>query len=241
MGAAGRVGLVFAQSEEVSPVARAPLALRFVCGRTLDAAEGRRLLDRAQEAYQSVGALHAGFLQESTIAALDETEAASGTVTFKKPGRMRWDYHFPERQLFLVQDQTVWFYQPDLAQVSVYTLEEVLLKDMPVSFLMGIGNLSKDFELRSSCATGAGVLFALNPRRQNDEADGLQSFELLIGNDDSLPRGARVRDVGGNVTTIFLSGLKSEDVVIAADTFDPTFPPGVDIDDRRTKTGATPK
>lgn len=217
------------------------LGLRFVCGQALGATEGSELLKRAQAAYQSVATLRASFLQESSVAALDETEEASGSVTFQRPGRMRWDYHFPERQVFLVRDQTVWFYQPDLTQVIVHSLGDVLLEDMPVSFLMGIGDLSKDFILGESCRTSTGVLFTLDPRRERGSVEeGLQSFELLVSKEDSLPRGARVRDLGGNVTTIILSGLTVDDVGLAVDTFEPEFPAGVDIDDRRDGVAAVP-
>jgi outer membrane lipoprotein carrier protein len=34
----------------------------------------------------------------------------SGTVYFKRPGRMRWEYESPEKKLFLADGKTVWFY-----------------------------------------------------------------------------------------------------------------------------------
>jgi outer membrane lipoprotein carrier protein len=37
----------------------------------------------------------------------------SGTAYFLRPGRMRWEYEKPERNLFLVDGKFVWFYAPD--------------------------------------------------------------------------------------------------------------------------------
>src|ERR1700739_1102415 len=38
------------------------------------------------------------------------TEA--GTAFFRRPGRMRWEYERPEKDLFLVDGKTAWFYVP---------------------------------------------------------------------------------------------------------------------------------
>ena len=38
------------------------------------------------------------------------TEA--GTAYFQRPGKMRWEYESPEKNLFLVDGKTAWFYVP---------------------------------------------------------------------------------------------------------------------------------
>src|SRR5258705_12859003 len=38
------------------------------------------------------------------------TEA--GTAYFRRPGKMRWEYEEPEKDLFLVDGKTAWFYVP---------------------------------------------------------------------------------------------------------------------------------
>ncbi len=36
----------------------------------------------------------------------------SGIAYFRRPGKMRWEYERPERDLFLVDGKTAWFYVP---------------------------------------------------------------------------------------------------------------------------------
>lgn len=221
----------------------------FTCGPSISASEANALLERVQRAYNKVKSLHAKFTQESRIAALDESEEASGTVRFLKPGRMRWDYEFPEPQMFLVRDETMYLFQPELSQVVVQSLREVLLADMPVSFLMGIGKLDQDFSVVSACSAGSLTRLSLVPKQQaerEERREDLRSFDLLVDPDTFLPAGARVVDVAGNVTSIALhdvrsgaessAGTRPEDAhqeVAKESDFEPSFPSGVDVDDRR--------
>src|SRR5664279_4043603 len=38
--------------------------------------------------------------------------AESGIAYFRKPGKMRWEYEKPEKNLFLVDAKNAWFYTP---------------------------------------------------------------------------------------------------------------------------------
>src|ERR1700680_347677 len=64
-----------------------------------------------EQHYHNARTLRAVFLQrysEGPRAARVE----SGTVFFRRPGQMRWEYDSPEQKLFLVDGKTVWFYVP---------------------------------------------------------------------------------------------------------------------------------
>jgi outer membrane lipoprotein carrier protein len=71
-----------------------------------------RELTRLLEArYREPYTLSARFLERySEDERVLRTEA--GTVYFRRPGRMRWEYESPERNLFLVDGKTAWFYVP---------------------------------------------------------------------------------------------------------------------------------
>ncbi len=211
---------------------------RFGCEKELSKVQANSLLTSVQNAYKSSGSLKAQFNQESRIAALDDSEQASGTVYFKKPGKMRWVYELPEPQVFLVRDETVYLFQPELSQLVVETLKDVLLAEMPVAFLMGIGELENEFRIERACDSGGRLLLSLVPKHQTSETDNeapgdLRSFELLVNRESHLPAGARVVDVGGNVTAILLSDVHSNDPAVTEADFAVSFPAGVDIDDRR--------
>ncbi|HEY2461381.1 MAG TPA: outer membrane lipoprotein carrier protein LolA [Candidatus Acidoferrum sp.] len=64
-----------------------------------------------QDRYRAARSLQATFLERySEGGQVVRTEA--GTAYFRRPGRMRWEYESPEKNLFLVDGKTAWFYVP---------------------------------------------------------------------------------------------------------------------------------
>lgn len=209
-------------------VARAELA-DFTCKSPITAKQAAEILRSTQQQYANILSVKAKFSQDSFMAALEASERSSGNLWFKRPGLMRWQYSSPEPQEFIIRDKTMWFYQEREKQVLVDHFRDVLMSDLPVSFLLGIGDLERSFAVDRACMTPSGTLLFLKPRLQTNE--NLQSFELLL-DDKFRPTGAKVRDVGGNTTSILLSEI-SFDANIEDDKFSATFPKGVDINDRR--------
>src|SRR5579871_5050363 len=95
------------------PVMALTAALLVACGVPLTAAvDSERDLTRIFEKhYQAARTLQATFLERYTEnGAVVRTEA--GTAFFRRPGKMRWEYEAPEKDLFLVDGKTAWFYVP---------------------------------------------------------------------------------------------------------------------------------
>jgi outer membrane lipoprotein carrier protein len=66
---------------------------------------------RLEARYRGAKTLQASFLERYTESGrLVRVEA--GTAYFRRPGKMRWDYQAPEKNLFLVDGKTAWFYVP---------------------------------------------------------------------------------------------------------------------------------
>lgn len=61
--------------------------------------------------YRHVQTLQAVFL-ETYRAGQSDLRVESGTVYFRRPGRMRWNYQSPQKKLFLVDGHYAWFYIP---------------------------------------------------------------------------------------------------------------------------------
>src|SRR6267378_2985098 len=73
--------------------------------------EAANLATRMEMRYRDAKTLQATFLERySENGAVLRTEA--GTAYFRRPGKMRWEYDHPERDLFLVDGKTAWFYVP---------------------------------------------------------------------------------------------------------------------------------
>ena len=200
--------------------------VELVCGEKVS--EPEAVLRRVQSEHEKVRALQATFIQESYLASLEVSETSSGDTWFRKPGVMKWWYRKPEEQQFLLRDSKIWIYQPVDKQVVVEQLGAVLLSELPVAFLMGVGSLGEAFTLDGGCKTKGGVLLSLLPRRTGD---GLARFQLLVDPVKGMPRGAQVVDDSGNRTSIYFTTFEVNPE-IPADTFEPRFPAGVDVDDR---------
>ena len=67
----------------------------------------------------------------------------SGTVLFKRPGLMRWEYESPEQKLFIVDGKTVWFYVPYDHTVTKAPVKESSDWRTPLALLTGKVELSR--------------------------------------------------------------------------------------------------
>ena len=74
-------------------------------------ANSDRVLELFEMRYRSAKTLSAVFLEQlSDNGKLVRKEA--GRAYFLHPGKMRWDYEAPEKNMFLVDGKYVWFYSP---------------------------------------------------------------------------------------------------------------------------------
>jgi outer membrane lipoprotein carrier protein len=198
--------------------------------------EGEALVTKLQSSYTGFEALHGSFRQESFLAALDVSEASSGEMWFARPGKMRWVYTEPKPQIVVIRDGTLWLYQADKRQVMIDDIGEVLLSDLPISFMMGLGSLARDFEFKGACRSADGVVLSLVPRPKAGDNKGvgeLSGFDLLVDEGAAVPKGARVASLGGNVTAIVFENITSKGVTPEPSAFVLEYPKGVDIMDRR--------
>jgi len=75
-----------------------------------------QILDRLEEHYTGNN-FKAEFIQESTVKAMAITDFASGKIFVRYPGKMRWEYEKPERQIIITDGFKLWIYRPADNQV----------------------------------------------------------------------------------------------------------------------------
>ena len=100
------------------------------------------LAARLEARYRAARTLQATFLERySENGAVLRSEA--GTAYFRRPGRMRWEYERPEKDLFLVDGKTAWFYVP--ADHTVTRMPAKQSEDLrtPLALLAGQMKLSR--------------------------------------------------------------------------------------------------
>ena len=73
--------------------------------------ETAELASRMEARYRGAKTLQATFL-ERYLENGNVLRTEAGTAYFRRPGKMRWEYERPEKDLFLVDGKTAWFYVP---------------------------------------------------------------------------------------------------------------------------------
>lgn len=104
---------------------------------------------KVQKVYGEVQDYKASFVQEVALKTIDKVEKDEGTVLFKKPGKMRWEYRKaqdqPVLQLIVTDGETIWFYTPADKQVMVDKMDKTISSK---TFLSGMGNLKEEFKVK---------------------------------------------------------------------------------------------
>ena len=98
-----------------------------------------------QKKYDGVRDFSADFTQLYEGGVLRRKAVERGAVLVKKPGRMRWNYKSPEEKVFVSDGRQVQLYVPADKQVMVSPLPADDQATSAVLFLMGKGNLTRDF------------------------------------------------------------------------------------------------
>lgn len=205
----------------------------FTCQGKFDPSKVTALIAEVETNYRRIDGLQADFQQESLFLGFGEKVSSSGQVLFKKPGMMDWSYQQPEPQRFVADGRTLWFFQPEMNQVTIGQFQQSFQSGLPVSFLLGLGSLAADFNVKDACTVPLGVALTLEPRSPDPS---LQSFKLLVDPKQYLPIGALVVDVGGNETQIVFTNLKPK-IDVANEHFQFIIPKGVDVIDQRNGSG----
>jgi outer membrane lipoprotein carrier protein len=104
------------------------------------------VVDRVQRRYDGAADFRARFTQTLTSTALGRKTNSSGTVMFKKPGRMRWDYEKPERSTYVSDGALLWLYEPEDRQAFKQALKASQLP-AALAFLTGKGKLAAEFDI----------------------------------------------------------------------------------------------
>lgn len=163
-----------------------------------EAAAPEEILEKLQQRYESVDTVMAGFTQEAFSPGLGRSRTSTGTVYFKKPGKMRWEYRDPEGDVLVSDGGVFWFYQADLNQVVEKSLVEsssALAND----FLSGVGNLERDFHVKKVEDLESAHRLTLTPRT---EQPNLKRLFMEVRKSDFLVSRVALVDHFGNETMI---------------------------------------
>src|ERR1022692_2224435 len=112
--------------------------------------------DKVDQRYNHLHTLEAQFSETYSGAGMTRTE--SGTLTLKKPGRMRWDYDQPRPKMFLTDGTTAWFYVPGERQVRRAPVKQLDDLRSPLRYMLGKTQMEKEV-IGLSIASGQKPLY----------------------------------------------------------------------------------
>jgi outer membrane lipoprotein carrier protein len=167
-------------------------------------------IDAIQKRYESVSDLSATFVQTTRSVALSgsgRTGAVTsrGTVVFAKPGKMRWSYEEPEPSLVVSDGKTLWIYDPAHAEVQRTSVTDGFLSGAAIEFLLGEGDIRRDFRVTALACDDGAVELSLVPRRDAS----YEKIRLQAGLPGGELRRTTIFDLLGNITEVEFSELRA--------------------------------
>jgi outer membrane lipoprotein carrier protein len=168
----------------------------------------------------------ADFFQTSEIKALDIRDSARGRGYFKAPGKMRWEYEEPEKQLIVTDGKTLWIHHPKDRQVMTGNSPTFFGEGKGGSFLMFIRSMRARFVVFQEKAPSLD-LFAIRLEPVKKETD-TAFIRLLISKDTHEVSEIITRNLYGDETSISMKNVRF------GQTFDDSMftfsiPDGVDV------------
>lgn len=181
-----------------------------------DPIQVQELVSRLEATYRSARTLEATFLERYAENG-QEVRSEAGTVYFRRPGRMRWEYEKPDKDLFLVDGKTAWFYVPADHTVSRMPAKKSGDLRTPLAILAGRMKISH-FCLRVEIADtekplreGNTVLRCkLRGQQQADAAKGSQSVPGAKERDEVFFEVARVTGELARIVVHQAGGIEVE-------------------------------
>src|SRR5882757_6349755 len=103
-----------------------------------------KIAAQVDKKYNSLQTFKAEFTEIYSGAGVARQE--SGTLSLKRPGRMRWDYLQPTQKLFVSDGKIAFFYVPGERQARKTEVKKLDDLRSPLRYLLGKTKLQKEFD-----------------------------------------------------------------------------------------------
>jgi outer membrane lipoprotein carrier protein len=177
--------------------------------------------------YNHLQSLQARFTERYQGLGLDRTE--TGTLTLRKPGRMRWAYDTgnpaaPSGKLFILDGKSAISYTPGDAQAQRTPAKQLDDLRSPLRFLLGHAELAKELDNLTLTQTSVGLTLSGTPKGMQQ---ALRSIALTVDATGQI-HSMRIEQIDGATTSFTFTAIRENIPTNDADfTFTP--PAGVTI------------
>lgn len=179
-----------------------------------------------QKKYDTIRDFTADFVHESEGGLLRKKQVERGFVQIKKPGKMRWDYKSPETKVFVSDGRRIYLHVPADNQVIVSPVPPEDQATTAVLFLVGKGNLTRDFTVSYADAGGPDTYaLRLQPKTPETDYDWLQ---VVVDRKTLRIESLTAADRDGGRSTFQFTNFK-ENVGLSDKTFAFKIPRGADV------------
>jgi outer membrane lipoprotein carrier protein len=179
-----------------------------------------------QQKYDRVKDFTADFSHTYEGGVLKRKTTEQGTVSIKKPGKMRWDYRAPEKKLFVSDGRQIYSYIPADKQVITSEVPPEDEATTAVLFLAGKGNLLRDFDVTFADAGATDrVALRLDPRQKQRDYDWLI---VTVDRASMQIRALSAADQQGGRSTFQFTNYR-ENTGMADNVFEFKIPKGTDV------------
>ena len=206
------------------------LLLAFTATVTAQTPTAASLARKVDAHYNHLQSLTARFAERYQGMGIDRTE--SGTLTLRKPGRMRWDYDAPSGKLFVLDSKSAISYTPGDAQAERTPAKQLDDLRSPLRFLLGHTDLGKELDNLTLTLVRDGdpdqALYTLSGTPKG-MSQTVQSIGLTVDGAGQI-EAMRIQQTDGATTSFTFTNIR-ENVSTPDSDFTFTPPPGVTIVD----------
>lgn len=172
--------------------------------------------------YNHLRSLTAHFTERYQGMGMDRTEA--GTLTLRKPGRMRWAYDAPLGKIFVLDGKFGVSYTPGDSQALRTPAKQLDDLRSPLRFLLGHTEIAKELDDLTLTLVNGGYTLSGTPKGMQQT---VQSIGLTVDTAGQI-RAMRIEQRDGSTTSFTFTDIR-ENVPAPDSDFTFTPPPGVTV------------
>lgn len=163
---------------------------------------------RLQQTYEKTQDFKAGFSQATTIQSIKKTDIEEGTVFYKNPKNMLWNYSKPKAKKLVINARKAWLYLPQEKVAYVQEADYIFKSRTLIRFLSGLGKLKDDFVIKyaepNALDKQGNYLLILTPL---EKTPSLHPFRITVDQNTFLISQISFADTMGNSTLIKFSNI----------------------------------
>ncbi|MGH8460597.1 MAG: outer membrane lipoprotein chaperone LolA [Stenotrophobium sp.] len=171
----------------------------ILCSGLAHAEDAQAALGRFVDGVQN---LSADFKQVQTDEHGRTLQTTTGHMWLSRPGRFRWDYQTPYKQLIVCDGKKIWVYDADLAQVTVRSATATL-QGTPAALLSSRRALADEFTATDAGMSGTLHVVRLKPKSADSD---FKAIELSL--DHGTPQRMVFLDELGGRTEVTFSAIE---------------------------------